>query len=82
MCAGQSVCGKPASSLTKADEFLAFWATSRAGMQRAGRLLSLPCCTVTCLALRLLSKRAVSSRQARSFYHFKKGADIFGNIIS
>ena len=41
MCAGQSVCGKPASSLTKADEFFTFWATSRAENAKS-RKIALP----------------------------------------
>jgi len=82
MSARQSTSGKPASFLTKADEFFAFWATSRAENAK-GRKIASPCPAVQPLAwaLRLLSSRAVSSRQARSFYHFKKGADSLGNIF-
>jgi hypothetical protein len=41
MSARQLVSGKPASFLTKADEFFAFWATSRAENAK-GRRIALP----------------------------------------
>lgn len=82
MSARQLVSGKPACFLTKADEFFAFWATSRAENAK-GRKITSPCPAVQPLAwaLRLHSCRAVSSRQARSFYHLKKGDIPFGNIF-
>jgi len=82
MSARQSACGQPASFLHRPNEFFAFWATGRAENAK-GRKIASPCPAVQPLAraLRLLSSRAVSSRQARSFYHPKKGADTFGNIF-
>jgi hypothetical protein len=41
MSARQSASGKPASFLTKADEFFAFWATSRAENAKS-RKIALP----------------------------------------
>lgn len=95
MSARQLACGKsmpyskPASFLNKANEFFAFQATSRATPHSGAKLskqkgrTSLLCPAVQPLAwaLRLHSCRAVSSQQAKLFYHLKKGADTFGNIF-
>jgi len=62
-------------------EFFALGTTGRAESTRAEIAHPLPCRTVTCLALRLLSSRAVSSRQALEFYHLMKGVLPFGNIF-
>jgi len=92
MSAKLSVSGKLASFPIKAYEFFAFSAASRAENAK-GRKCILPALLYSHLpgapvASRSIPKRsgvdssrAVSSRQAGSFYHLKKGADTFGNIF-